>query len=129
MAPDSGDYDRGEFLFHNLIAMFATLALQQLGKLVNPLTGEVERDLRQARITIDMLEMIRAKTAGNLMDEERRHLDTVLMELHMNWVDESGKPEEEPEAAPDAGMERGGGAGTGTKRDTAGDMDKTTPET
>lgn len=129
MAPDSGDYDRGEFLFHNLIAMFATLALQQLGKLVNPLTGEVERDLRQARITIDMLEMIRAKTAGNLMDEERRHLDTVLMELHMNWIDESGKPEEEPEAAPDAAARRGADPETGTKRDTADRKGETTPGT
>ena len=46
--------------------MFETLALQQLGKLVSPITGKVERDLRQARITIDMLVMIREKTAGNL---------------------------------------------------------------
>jgi hypothetical protein len=81
--------ERNVFLFHHLVAMFETLALQQLGKLVNPLTGNAEKDLRQARITIDMLEMVREKTAGNLSPEEQRLLGAVLAELQMNYVDES----------------------------------------
>ncbi|MBN1885986.1 MAG: DUF1844 domain-containing protein [Candidatus Krumholzibacteriota bacterium] len=85
--------ERDGFLFQHLIAMFQTLALQQMGKLMNPLTGAVERDLHQARITIDMLEMISTRTAGNLSDTESRILDNVLMELRMNFVDESSRPE------------------------------------
>jgi hypothetical protein len=110
--------ERTEFLFHNLIAMFATLALQQLGKLVNPLSGDVERDLRQARITIDMLEMISDKTAGNLSGGERRHLDTVLTELRMNFVDESARGDAEPETTGKDGSSGAGGSDTGTKHDT-----------
>ncbi len=118
MTRNDSEPDRMEFLFHNLVAMFATLALQQLGKLANPLTGAVERDLRQARITIDMIEMIQTKTAGNLSAEERLHLERVLTELRMNFVDESARGDAEKETtgtneAPDAD-----GRKDGTKHDT-----------
>ncbi|MDD4857326.1 MAG: DUF1844 domain-containing protein [Candidatus Krumholzibacteria bacterium] len=89
MAQDVDNRERDSFLFRHLIAMFETLALQQLGKLVNPITGNVERDLRQAQITIDMLAMIREKTAGNCESEEKRILDAVVTELQMNYIDES----------------------------------------
>jgi len=89
--------NREEFLFHHLIAMFQTLALQQLGKLINPMTGETGRDLDQARITIDMIDMIREKTRGNLNNTEKQVLDKVLMELQMNYVTEKERGEEEGE--------------------------------
>ena len=94
MAQGSDDGERNAFLFTHLVAMFETLALQQLGKLVSPITGKVERDLRQARITIDMLVMIREKTAGNLLPEEQRIINAVLTELQMNYLDESKKGQE-----------------------------------
>jgi len=99
--------NRDEFLFQHLVAMFQTLAYQQLGKLINPITGEVERDLQQAKITIDMLAMLQKKTEGNLGEREKRLLDSALMELQMNYVDtlkkaggedsEEGKEREEGE--------------------------------
>jgi hypothetical protein len=85
-----------EYLFHHLVAMFQTLALQQLGKLVNPITGRLERDLHQAKITIDMLQMLRSRTLGNLEQSERMILERALMELQMNYVDEAGRKEEPP---------------------------------
>ncbi len=91
MPDDTGERERRSFLFTHLIAMFETLALQQLGKLVNPVTGNTERDVRQARITVDMLVMIRDKTAGNLEEHERRLLDAVLTELQLNYIDEAKK--------------------------------------
>ena len=89
MERKTDDGERSGFLFTHLIAMFETLALQQLGKLVSPITGKVERDLRQARITIDMLVMIREKTAGNLEPAEQRIINAVVTELQMNYLDES----------------------------------------
>ncbi|MFO7914116.1 MAG: DUF1844 domain-containing protein [Candidatus Krumholzibacteriales bacterium] len=89
--------NREEFLFHHLIAMFQTLALQQLGKLINPVTGKTSRDLNQARVTIDMIDMIREKTRGNLNQNEKQVLDKVLMELQMNYVTEKEREEEEGE--------------------------------
>ncbi len=86
-----------EYLFHHLVAMFQTLALQQMGKLVNPITGKLERDLQQGRITIDMLQMIKDKTEGNLQPAEQAVLDRALTELQMNYVDEVNRPEETEE--------------------------------
>lgn len=97
MAEDAAGSERNAFLFQHLIAMFETLALQQLGKLVNPITGKDEADLRQARITIDMLEMVREKTAGNLSSDEQGLLEAVLTELQMNFVDESRRTRSEQE--------------------------------
>jgi hypothetical protein len=88
-----------EYLFHHLIAMFQTLALQQMGKLVNPITGKLERDLQQGRITIDMLQMIKDKTEGNLQPAEKAVIDRSLTELQMNYVDEMNRPEEVGEEA------------------------------
>lgn len=93
------------YLFHHLIAMFQALALQQLGKIMNPVTGKVERDLHQARITIDMIEMIQAKTAGNLTGDEKKIIDTILMDLQMNYVDESSRPDDKPTDGEDVGDE------------------------
>jgi hypothetical protein len=80
-----------EILFLSLVSMFQAAAMQQMGKLVNPITNEVERDLEQARASIDILEMLQAKTKGNLTQMETDFLDKVLFELHMNFVDESGR--------------------------------------
>ncbi|MDD3642313.1 MAG: DUF1844 domain-containing protein [Candidatus Krumholzibacteria bacterium] len=85
------DNSRDGILFQHILLMLQTLALQQMGKLTNPLTGTVERDLHQARITIDMLCMLQRRTAGNLDEKEKRLLDTVVLELQMNYVDESGR--------------------------------------
>ena len=115
---------RDNFLFQHLILMFQTLALQQLGKLSNPISGAVERDLHQAKITIDMLGMLQRRTAGNLDEEEKRLLDAAVLGLQMNFVDESGRP-----GGAEAGEEEGGepsgsdgprtgasdGAGSGTE--------------
>lgn len=93
---NEGDKSRNEYLFHHLVVMFQTLALQQLGKLMNPITGKMERDLQQARITIDMLQMIREKTAGNVTDREKGLLDGVLMDLQLNYIDELNRGEGKP---------------------------------
>ncbi len=83
--------DRNSQLFFSLVAMFQTAAMQQMGKLINPVTGKVERDMEQARFSIDILGMLQEKTKGNLTDEERRFLDHVLFELRLNYVDEVEK--------------------------------------
>jgi hypothetical protein len=78
-------------LFIQLLYVFHTSAMQSMGKLKNPLSDKVERDLSQAKQSIDMLEMIKEKTKGNLSDELKRILDGFLTELRLNFVDESNK--------------------------------------
>jgi hypothetical protein len=92
------DKARETYLFQHLVVMFQTLALQQMGKLVSPITGKVERDLHQAKITVDMMGMIQNRTEGNLDENEKNILDTVMMELQMNYIDETARAAEEEEA-------------------------------
>ena len=99
MDNDSNNTDkaRDTFLFQHLVVMFQTLALQQMGKLTSPITGKVERDLHQAKITVDMLGMIQNRTEGNLEENEKKILDTVMMELQMNYIDETARAEKDEE--------------------------------
>jgi hypothetical protein len=102
------------YLFR-LIATFEAAAMQQLGKIAHPLTGDIEVDLEGAGDSIEMLAAIQRKTEGNLNADEKRLLDHVLYQLRMNYVDVSaeqgrekteeppkaGAPEESGERAPD----------------------------
>jgi hypothetical protein len=78
-------------LFIQLLYVFHTSAMQSMGKLKNPFTDKIERDLQQAKQSIDMIEMMKEKTKGNLSDELARILDGFLTELRLNFVDESNK--------------------------------------
>ena len=73
--------------------------MQQMGKLINPVTGKIERDLEQAKLSIDMLGMLEAKTRGNLTENEQRLLSHALFELRMNYLDEVNKPQAKEEEA------------------------------
>ncbi len=90
MTPEESGY------FYQFVLMFQTAALQQLGKLINPLTGKVEQELEQAKFSIDVLGMLEEKTKGNLSSEEQRFLESVLSGLRLNYVEEVNKPKEGP---------------------------------
>ncbi len=80
-------------MFAHLVATFQMGAWQALGKLKNPMTDRVERDLAAARSAIDLLEMLHQKTKGNLEPDEARLLEGALRDLRLNYVDEARKPE------------------------------------
>jgi hypothetical protein len=86
---------KGEPLFINLVLMFQMAAWQYLGKIKNPATDKIERNLEQAHFSIDTLEMIRKKTAGNLSDDEKLLIDHAISELQLNFVDEMEKDKKE----------------------------------
>ena len=86
--------DQETSLFLSLILSLEMGAMQQMGKLLNPLTGKIERDLNQARSTIDLLNALKARTQGNLSPEEEGVFNQVLTQLQLNFVEESGKGEE-----------------------------------
>jgi hypothetical protein len=87
-------------LFMQLVLMFQQAAWAHLGKLPNPVTSKIERDLEQARMSIDMLDMLKKYTQGNISSEETRMLDHVLRELRLNYIDESDKDKKEMTAPP-----------------------------
>ena len=93
------------------------MALMLLGQFPNPQTGETVRDLDAARMFIDQLEMLEAKTKGNLSKDEEKLLGQSLMSLRLSFVEAleapaaakatpapvqtaEGKPSVEPPPAP-----------------------------
>lgn len=79
---------REQALFSALLSSLHSAGMQQLGKIMNPMSGKIERDLEQAQATIEMMELIKKRTTGNLDDYETRLLGRLLAELQMNYVDE-----------------------------------------
>jgi hypothetical protein len=65
----------------------AQSALIGLGKVINPATQKTEVDLDAAQQAIDMLDMLEAKTRGNLDAEEERMLKQTLSMLKLNYVE------------------------------------------
>ena len=88
---DTSDDQQNEFLFMQVVMMFQGMAMQNLGKVMNPVTNQVDRNLDQAKNMIDLLGMLDAKTEGNLNDNEKNLLTHSLYELRMNYVDEIKK--------------------------------------
>ncbi len=87
--------NKDQMLFTNLIIMFQTAAMQHMGKLKNPMTDKIERDIEQAKISIDILDMIQRKTEGNLEEYEKKLLKSVLHDLRLNYVHERDKKDED----------------------------------
>ncbi len=67
------------------------MGLAQLGKLANPATGKIEKNLQMAKETIETLRMLEEKTRGNLTPEEESLLKNRLTTLQLNFVEESEK--------------------------------------
>ncbi len=78
-------------LFTQLLSVFYSSAMMALGKIKNPSTDKIERNLEQAKISIDILELIKDKTKNNLTDSQKRMVEGLLTDLRLNFVDESNK--------------------------------------
>ncbi len=83
--------EKNEILLTHVILMFQTAALQQMGKLKNPITDKVEKNLEMAQTSIDILDMLYQKMKNNLTENENRMFVEVIKELKLNYVDEVAK--------------------------------------
>jgi len=92
-------------LFIQLVAMFHIAGMQQMGKIKHPVTDKIERNLEAAQNSIDLLDMLKEKTRGNLSEEEEKMLDQILQELKLNFVDETAKPAQENNEKKEAGTD------------------------
>jgi len=91
-------------MFAQLVMQQANMAMMLLGKVPNPETGKPMHDLEAAQVFIGMLEMLEAKTKGDLNPQEAALLKQTLMSLRMAFVEAvnapAPKPEEEAKAPP-----------------------------
>jgi len=78
----------GELNFSSFVVGLASQAFMFLGLAPDSRSGVVAKDLAQARAMIDILAMLREKTAGNLDEDEDHLMEEMLYELQLQYVRE-----------------------------------------
>jgi len=76
--------------FSTFVFSLSSSALVHLGEVPDPSTQKVEKDLPLAKQIIDTLAMLQEKTKGNLDKDEEQLLQTVLYDLRLRFVKQSG---------------------------------------
>ncbi|OGF49772.1 MAG: hypothetical protein A2231_04520 [Candidatus Firestonebacteria bacterium RIFOXYA2_FULL_40_8] len=99
------DKELFKIMFMQLIYTLQNAAVMQLGKVMNPMTNKIEKNLEQAKGTIEMLRMLKAKTAGNLEKQEQEMLDQVVLMLQLNYADEVARDKKNAELKPEVKKE------------------------
>ncbi len=99
-ATDTGCDDRGkeqaadyypEVNFASFILSLSTSVMYHFGDYPDPVSKKAERNLPAAKQTIDILSMLKNKTAGNLDEGEKGLIDGMLFELRIRYVKEKDK--------------------------------------
>jgi len=86
--------EKKEFLppleFSSLIMPFYMPALIQLGLIEDPASGELRPNPDHARRLIDLLDLLRDRTKGNLEPEEEKLLEAALIQLKEAYLQQTG---------------------------------------
>ena len=88
-----------QLLFMMLIQQHQQIGMMGLGKIKNPATDKIERDLGSAKYAIDTLNALAEYTEGNLPRELKSYLDQSLTTLRLNYADEVKKGESSSKTA------------------------------
>lgn len=86
-------------MFASLVMMFSSQAMMAMGKIHNPVTGKIDRDLNAAQYMIEMLAMLEERTKGNITEQESTMLATTLRDLRLNYVVEMNKDQSQQNPA------------------------------
>jgi hypothetical protein len=73
--------------FGTFVLSLGSSAIMHLGEFVPEAGQATEKDLPMAKHTIDLLEMLQAKTRGNLSPQEDKLLETLLYDLRIRYVE------------------------------------------
>ncbi len=84
-----------QLLFLMLVQQHEQIAMMGMGKVKNPATDKIERDLKSAKYAIDTLVMLEKFTEGNITGELKDYLQQTLTNLRLNYVDEKKKESSE----------------------------------
>ena len=77
--------------FTTFIMYLSSSAFYHLGDMPDPTTGKKELNLPAVQQTIDMLNMLKGKTKGNLNEDESKLLEQLIYELQVKYVAKSKK--------------------------------------
>lgn len=73
----------------SLLVPFYTQALVKLGVINDPISGKPEVDLEYARRLIDLIDLFKEKTKGNLTGEEENFVESVIYKLKTTYVEKN----------------------------------------
>ncbi len=76
--------------FSSFILSIYSSGLVQLGKVEDPSSGKIQKNLAMARHTIDMMAMLSQKTQGNLNKDEENLMRALLSEIRLAYVEATG---------------------------------------
>ncbi len=72
--------------FGSFVSGLGMQALMLLGEFADPESKEPKPDYEQAKYTIDLIDMLKKKTEGNLTKEESDLVEHLLYDLRMRYV-------------------------------------------
>lgn len=72
--------------FGSIVILLYFPALVQLGLVEDPVTGERQENLALAKRNIDLLDLLKDRTKGNLEGEEQKFLEGVLDQLKLAYL-------------------------------------------
>jgi hypothetical protein len=75
--------------FSSIVFPFYTQALLKLGILEDPTEPKVEEDLELSRRLIDILDLLKDRTKGNLNPDEEKFLESSLQQLKMHFLEKT----------------------------------------
>ena len=75
-----------EVNFSSLILSLSSTAFLHFGEIPDPGTGEKKKDLALAKHAIDTIAMLKEKTEGNLIEEEKQFIENILTDLRWHFV-------------------------------------------
>ncbi|MFO8165461.1 MAG: DUF1844 domain-containing protein [Thermodesulfobacteriota bacterium] len=83
---DRGSAPLPEVNFSSFLLSLSSSTLLHLGEIADPQSGEKKKDLVLAKQSIDIINLLKDKTKGNLTKEEENLLDNLLYDLRMRFV-------------------------------------------
>ncbi len=81
--------DNHQILFMQLVMQNQQMAMISLGKVKNPVSDTLDKNLEYATLSIDTLDMLAQKTKGNLSEYEEKLLAETVNQLKIIYVEES----------------------------------------
>lgn len=91
LSPDQQE----QLLFVMLVQQHQQIAMMGMGKIKNPATDKIERDLKSAKFAIDTLNMLQKYTEGNLPKELKDYVNQTVTNLRLNYADEKKKGDDD----------------------------------
>ncbi len=85
-SPDAPHADAHAVDFSSFILSLCSTAFIHLGEIEDPATGTRRVSLEEARQLIDIIDMLRQRTRGNLDPEEQKLIEGALYELRMRYT-------------------------------------------